>query len=296
MSGCLKLVFAAALSLPAACWSQIENIAITSGASFQPGLPAAGSIGTIFCTGLVVDGVVSAPGFPLPYELAGVTVTVGSAPAPLFAVANHGSYQQINFQVPLEIRTEPSPLQVAVAQSGLRGAVAASQQLTQVTGDFFQIGGSNFGVFQHAGDCSLVAPDNPAHAGEMLIGYATGLRAAIPPVPTSFPAPLAPLSYVPQTHTAVDIDILGLRVNGSLQVFNEVPLYSDDTTGQFPIPFMGLAPGLAGVYQINFVLPQNTPSGNIPIQLARGRCGGPIDRCAFGIRYTYGESVLLPVR
>ena len=54
------------------------------------GLPAAGSIGTIFCTGLSVKGVVSAAGLPLPNSLAGTTVTIGGAAAPLFAVADLG--------------------------------------------------------------------------------------------------------------------------------------------------------------------------------------------------------------
>jgi len=64
-----------------------HSTAATNGASFQSGLPEPGSIGTIFCTGLSVAGTVSASGSPLPMSLAGVSVTVGGAPAPLFAVA-----------------------------------------------------------------------------------------------------------------------------------------------------------------------------------------------------------------
>src|SRR5690348_15994206 len=82
-----------------ACFAQnaIQNIVVTSGASFQIRLPARGSIGTIFCTGLVVTGVTPATTVPLPFTLAGVTVTVSGARAPLFAVASRTGYQQINF-------------------------------------------------------------------------------------------------------------------------------------------------------------------------------------------------------
>jgi len=83
----------------ASCFAQnaIQNIVVTSGASFQIGLPHVGSIGTIFCTGLIVKGVIPATTVPLPFTLAGVTVTVGGARAPLFAVAALSGYQQINF-------------------------------------------------------------------------------------------------------------------------------------------------------------------------------------------------------
>lgn len=91
----MKRAFAATFALkallPALLSAQISHIVVTDGASFEAGLlPAPGSIGTIFCTGLSVTGVVSAPGTPLPQTLAGVTVTVGGAQAPLFAVADLG--------------------------------------------------------------------------------------------------------------------------------------------------------------------------------------------------------------
>ena len=99
-------------------WSQIGNIVLTSGVSFQPGLPTAGSLGTIFCTGLTVDGAASATGLPLPYNLAGVTVTIGEAPAPLFSVANLGTFPQINFQVPYEASPNPdTTMQVVLSQN-----------------------------------------------------------------------------------------------------------------------------------------------------------------------------------
>jgi len=53
--------------------AQIANIFVTNAAGFQAGLPPRGSIGTIFCTGLIVEGVVGAPGSSLPTNLAGIS-------------------------------------------------------------------------------------------------------------------------------------------------------------------------------------------------------------------------------
>src|SRR5713226_2996823 len=78
---------------------QIGNIVVTSAASFQLGIPPGWSIGTIFCTGLSISRLVTATTLPLPYKLAEITVTIGGAPAPLFAVAALSGFQQINFQM-----------------------------------------------------------------------------------------------------------------------------------------------------------------------------------------------------
>src|SRR5208283_3642887 len=100
--------------------------------SFQLGMPAKGSIGTIFCTGLKISGVVAATSAPLPTALAGVTVTVGGVAAPLFAVADLGGYQQINFQVP----TDPGGAQVVVSQNSAQGSATATNN-SNAPGDFF---------------------------------------------------------------------------------------------------------------------------------------------------------------
>lgn len=50
-----------ALATTSVCQGQIRDVVVTSGATFEPGLPPKGSIGTLFCRGLTgIDGVVSA--------------------------------------------------------------------------------------------------------------------------------------------------------------------------------------------------------------------------------------------
>lgn len=255
-----------------------------------------------FCTGLTVGGVVSAPLGPLPTNLAGVTVTVGGVTAPLFAVANLGGYQQINFQVPLAASFGGAGPTVVINQGGLQGSATVALGFTDgsapvAVGGFFQIAGTSFGIFQHGSDYSLVTTDNPATAGETIVGYATGLPTASPSVPDGQPAPSSPLSSVPQPFlngNPDNVDQIGLSINSSTW------LPYSYSGGQPPIPCMGLAPGSVGVYQINFVLPSGLPSGNATIALAAVYCiefGFPDCGGASSLLQHYaGATVLLPVR
>lgn len=292
----LLLALAIGATVPALTWSQVGNIVVTNAASFQIGLPSLGSIGTIFCTGLDLQGTVVAPGFPLPMILSGVAVTIDDAAAPLLAVADRGSYQQINFQVPIDASTVAT-VRVVINQNSTQGSVMAPTSLSS-PGEFFRAGNPQFGVFQHTSDYSLVTPDNPGVPGEILVGYATGLPPTVPRVPLGQPAPLSPLSYVPQLAYGVignTEDETGLSINGTL--FFDSSLMGD-TTGELPIPFIGLTPGAAGLYQINFALPVGTPSGNVPIQIVREFCAGPVPGCAGPKEPQLYKSqpVLVPVR
>ena len=54
---------------------QIQVLSVTSSANFAPGLTQAGTLASVFCTGLQnISGLVVAQGYPLPRILAGVTV------------------------------------------------------------------------------------------------------------------------------------------------------------------------------------------------------------------------------
>ncbi|MCC6585886.1 MAG: hypothetical protein IT168_04130 [Bryobacterales bacterium] len=294
MNHLLLVILTLSFVPPVIVSAQIGNIAVTSGASLLPGLPPKGSIAAIFCTGISLSGSVSASGNPLPATLAGVTVTIGGVAAPLFAVADLGPYQQINLQVPIDVPASQATegAQIVISQNGAQGSTKA-KNVPGSPGDFFRIANTQFGVFQHASDYSLVTPDNPARAGEYIIGWATGLPRAVPPVPLGQPAPDLPLSYVPQLDIGTAIDQIGLSIDHSILLMNKV-LSSNNTTGQLPIPFMGLAPGLVGVYQINFMFPEGVRTGNIPILLVRKICVGPIPGCRFPT-FNSSEPVLIPV-
>jgi uncharacterized protein (TIGR03437 family) len=279
--------FLAAALLPAvlAAQTRIGNMVVGSAASFGIGMPPPGSIGAIFCTGLSVSGTVSAPADQsLPFSLAGVTVTVGGLTAPMFAVADLGGYQQINFEVPLGSGPDST---VIVSQNGLQGLATPIESASP--GEFFRIGATQFGAFQHASDYSLVTSDNPAAPGELLVGYATGLPAPSPPVPTGQVTPLSPFYQVAQ----VTEDPRGTTL--LFLVENNTPL---------SVSFLGLAPGEIGVYQINFTLDPQAASGNVPVAIVKQVCsqaaGGPVP-CnplvpGVGVEFNYGQNVLIPVK
>lgn len=279
--------------------AQIANIVVTNAASFRSGVPATGSIGTIFCTGLTITGVVSAPGVPLPFNLSGVTVTVGGVAAPLFAVADFGGYQQINFQVPLETafgeNAGGTTTQVTVSQNGIQGTAAAN--LGSVVGDFFRSGTTQFGIFQHSADYSLVTASNPAKGGETIIGYATGLPQPQPSPAIGQPTPASPLYYVPQ----VPLDpysLNGLFVKDSSGISFSLVNSTGNYDPNGPLPFMGLTPGAVGLYQVNFVLPADIASGNASIDIRNWYCTAfPFGGCdAPGAVLVFdSQPVLIPV-
>lgn len=278
--------------------AEIRNVVVTSGASFEPGLPPRGSIAAVFCTGLEdIDGVVSAATQPLPTELAGVRVRVGGAAAPLFAVASVGAYQQINFQVPWEavFNDLEQNAEVVVEQKGNQATVqpllrlaTRRQWIGQGTpGDFFRLPGTNYGVFQHAADYALVTPENPASAGETIIAYLSGMPGTTPGVPTGQPAPFQPLAIVPRgAFPQGTFDDYWLLIAKPPVDANPVPQKSAE------ILFIGLSPGSVGVYQINFVLPKPLDPGLKTVTLERTFC----ILCPSFTVDSRSSPVLIPVR
>jgi uncharacterized protein (TIGR03437 family) len=262
-----RLLFGLAVS--GACYAQsAQSIVVTSAASFQRGLPPKGSLSSAFCRGLQVQGVVSATTNSLPFTLGGVSVTVGGAPGPILAVGDDGGYQQVNFEVPQEgVPNSDGTWTVTVAQDGIQLTTQVAS--LQSPGDFFLIG-SNMAAFQHAADYSLVSEQNPAHPGEILIGYLTGLPGAQPVVPTGQASPFSPLAIVPQPNTLTQVDQFAVLLNGTV-VANSCPVANSPCQAQ-NLLWLGLTPGIFGVYQLNFVVPSSTASGNIAVQLQRSTC------------------------
>ena len=264
--------------------AQIANVVVTDAAKFQPGLPAQDSLATIFCTGIVVNGTVTAPvNQPLPFSLGGVSVKVGNVAAPLLAVADLGGYQQINFQVP--VGTFVGLSSVDITQGANQTSVIPPAP--DSPGEFFGIRGTQFGAFQHARDFSLVTPDNPASPGEPIVGYGTGLLTPSPAVPAGQLTPASPWYPVPQvTTTPTDTTYIAL-IDGKGAHLPEVD-------------FMGLAPGEVGVYQINFTVPITALPGYSQVEIVRAKCISP-SLCSgpaapgSNFRYSHSQPVLIPV-
>ncbi|HSW50586.1 MAG TPA: hypothetical protein VLH09_10445 [Bryobacteraceae bacterium] len=271
-------VVALLLLLCPAAWCEIGGIVVTSAASFERGMPARGSIASVFCTGVQVDGMVWAEALPLPWSLGGVRVWVGGAPAPLFAVAAGQGYQQIDIQVPQEAQSDGRDMEVIVEQGGERGSARVPLLLTS-PGEFFRWPGTDRGVFQHWPDYSLVTPENPARPGETLITYLTGMPRTSPTVPSGQASPFEPLARVPSY-------CIAYNYCDKYTVEEAMALGFEGTA-----LWVGLVPGLVGVYQINFVLPASAVAGDKRVVLKRQFAAMFVQMNSY-----FSSPVTLPVR
>jgi uncharacterized protein (TIGR03437 family) len=244
-------------------------------------MPFGGGLASIFVSGLTgTPGLVTASSaLPLPYQLAGVSVGVNGAAAPILAVfipePGSAGYAQINIQIPSE-RNET--LTSHGMDTGGRLTVAQQNQMDTLTplpgagwGSFFA-DANGYVIAQHSADYRTVTAQNPARAGESIILYANDFFGVWPPPPIAFPAPLQPL-FLPLNPVIFAV--------ASYYAFYSSPLFLQappTTVGPNPIAggpggscantpavqitFEGLAPGLVGVEQINFVVPANQQPGD----------------------------------
>ena len=88
------------------------------------------------------------------------------------------------------------------------------------------------------GDGALVSELSPAQPGEVLVLYANGLGEVDPGVESGTAAPIAPLA---QTIFQPAVHVGGVAAE---------------------VQFSGLTPGFAGLYQVNFVVPDGV-SGSL---------------------------------
>jgi len=236
----------AALALAAGLCAQDANApnytaaGIVNGASFAPGL-APNTIVSIFGTNLSWNTQVVGPsdlsGGVMPTELANVEVYFEGWPAYLYYV----SPLQINLLVPSSLL--PGTFQFWVARQGTRGPIV-TVTLQNAAPAMFQYPAGT-AISTHA-DGSLVSTNAPATAGEIVTLWATGLGNTIPELEDgTLPAAAQGLSLFSQ----FDVQINGAVLDPSA------------------ILYAGVAPGYAGLYQVNVKLPDPLPP-NPEIRLA----------------------------
>jgi uncharacterized protein (TIGR03437 family) len=201
---------------------------------------APNTIATIYGTNLAFStssAVGTLSGSTLPTTLAGVTVYVNLFPGHLFFV----SPTQINFLIPYELT--PGVVTIEVARQGAAGP-PAKIQLNSTSPGLFPWNG-NYAIATHLSG-ALVSPDAPATAKEIIVIYAAGLGRVSPDTTsgrlvTSAAAILA--------ITQMQVMLAGVAVPSA------------------NVLYAGLAPGFAGLYQINLRLPDSLPA-NPEIRIA----------------------------
>ncbi|MCU1237595.1 MAG: Zn-dependent hydrolase of the beta-lactamase fold-like protein [Candidatus Solibacter sp.] len=203
-------------------------------ATFTAGMPVAPGSIASLFGKFSGSATTSAGAFPLPRKLAETEVLVAGKAAPLYYVSSG----QLNFQVP----AAQTPGQV-LAEVRVGGQVIARAPVTVIP--------YAPGIFAVANqDGRANSANNPAHPGEVLHIYATGQGAVNPAVDDGVAAPAQPLS----TSTS------------NPNVFF--------TGRQLAISYSGLAPGFAGVWQLDVALPSDVPTGpDLPLTVQQGIAG-----------------------
>jgi uncharacterized protein (TIGR03437 family) len=211
-----------------------QTTVITSNPFGFPIRVAAGAIGRITGRGLAAAYEVS--GFPLATELGGVRLVSDGQPLPLLSVGP----EEIRFQAPWELTGRRS---VSLASTKSPFEDRPWREIEAVTAaPEFLYSQNGLPLVVHEDFRGLVTQDDPAHPGEILHLYVTGLGPVSPAVRTGEPAPASPLSIVTEQ--------LHVFWQGSLPTNMPRP----------EVLFAGLAPGMAGVYQVDVRTPLISPS------------------------------------
>ncbi len=284
-----SVFFCATCSL--AVVGQLQITAVTNSADFKPGLPQKGSLASIFLTGLQGQpGVYVNTQNPLLNTFV-AEVWINFMPAPVLAVAFENGYQQINMQIPWQ--GERDPLYVEVFQGGNR----AHFETAYTNNGFYPspssgwsalfVDATGHAIVQHASDYSLVTPDNPAHAEENVIAYAINLGPVTNTPSSGHRAPSNPLAIFDPA-----------AINSSVCGGSDIVMIGNT---QARPDYDGLAPGLVGIYQVNFKVPAGI-SGEVPLAIQRTLTQSFMPQCSPGeanpplIETTTSASALINVR
>jgi uncharacterized protein (TIGR03437 family) len=210
---------------------------------------APGSIVSLYGNGLAPQTAIPDSANPLPFTLGGVTATLGGASVPLF----FASPTQLNFQVPLFTLSDQASTSLTINRGDSQTSFTVL--LTPYAPALFTTnqGGTGQAATLISGTASLAAPSDafpgsrPARIGEYISIYASGLGDVTNRPGLGSASPVNPLATTLATPTA---DIGGVPAT---------------------VTFSGLAPGYAGLYQVNVQVPAGVPTGpNVPIVLTIG--------------------------
>ncbi len=219
---------------------------IVNNATFATGAVAPGSIVSIFGSGLAPFSQTFS-GFPLTTTLAGASVSVNSASAPMF----YAGWGQINIQVPFEIGAGTAE---ATVSNGCGSSEQATFQVQQAAPYILQTvtgqGAPPQAIVQNyiasTGAYTLNGSDNPAQVGSVVVVYLIGIGPVSNPPADGAAASLTQLSPSTLPYSAT--------IGGWTSTVN----------------FLGLAPTWVGLDQANLVVPTGLSTGAYPVVITVG--------------------------
>ncbi len=178
------------------------------------------------------DQMTVAGSFPLPPQLAGVSLLVNGQAVPMEAVTPW----QINAQLPQGAAAQNATFQVeegaALSNTATVQVEASAPSVFSFLAQTAEPGGVYWQAAAfHAGTATLADAAHPAAAGETLETYGSGLGVTNPVVAAGQPSPASP--------PAAALAVPAVQIAGQ----------------PAQVTFAGLVPGLAGIYQVNVVVP-----------------------------------------
>jgi len=220
----------------------LNPIGVVNAASYQPITASLvpGELITLVGNGLSPASMAIEGGQTFPDTLGGVSVTIDGTACPIYYV----SPTQISVIVPYEVASNQTGLaNIQVDNNGTLSNVVQMYLSDSQPGIFSQTeNGIGLADALHAATGELVTSSNPAQPGEYISLYLTGLGLVTPSIADGALGPSSALSWS------------DLYNAGNLAVyFNDYTAESVGNLGN--IEYAGLAPGLAGLYQINVQVP-----------------------------------------
>jgi uncharacterized protein (TIGR03437 family) len=221
---------------------------VVNAASFSPFTSGVspGEFIVLYGSGLA-SGTTVATSLPFPTTLGNVQVKINGINAPIYYVTP----TQIAVIVPYGAAYTPASGSLAIAgiQVVNNGSVSntTTQFINLTTPGVFTLtaNGLGYGAIEHANG-QVVNPSNPAALGETVAVYLSGLGATLPAVTEGTQSPSSPLANTIQT------------------------IYATVSGTTATVAYAGLAPYLAGVYQVNVTIPTTVSTGDNVIEI-----GGP---------------------
>lgn len=204
-----------------------------------PEVIAPGSYVAIYGSNLAGGGDPAAAQLPLPTNLNDAQVLLNNAPIPLI----YAGGTQINALIP-EGLSPGNSYSLVVLVAGKGRSAPFPVMITPLQPGIYTADGSGqgAGVVTNASTGALVTSDHPAHVGDYLTVYCTGLGPLQASDGQTPPADgdAAPVSPLFQTVAPITATINGVNA---------------------PVLFAGLTPTLAGLYQVNLQVPAGVASG-----------------------------------
>jgi uncharacterized protein (TIGR03437 family) len=222
----------------------LSPVGVVNAASSAPftAFLSPGEFLTLYGSGLAPS--TTSAGVPFPTKLSGVQVLINQIPAPIYYV----SATQISVIVPF-ITSPNSIAQIQVVNNGANSNIVTQFTASTSAGAFTNnpVGGIGVAASERP-DFSIISETNPAQLGETISLYLAGMGAVSNQPADGTAAPSSPLSSTTAPPTIYLVDSAG-------------------NSAQATVTFSGLAPGYAGLYQINFTIPSGLAAGDANLEV-----------------------------